>query len=74
MNCTKIGLDLTGGKNIKEKVPIPDSDYDTLKVIRHIAITNCPFRFAFSRIPRCGQLLRQKNRKNLTCNLCARFS
>ena len=36
-----------------------------LSVIRHIAITNCPFRFAFSHLPRCGQLLRQKDRKKL---------
>ena len=33
--------------------------------IRHIAITNCPFRFAFSHLPKCGQLLRQKGRKKL---------
>ena len=43
-------------------------------VIRHIAITNYPFRFAFSHLPRCGQLLRQKDRKNFTRSLCARFS
>ena len=42
--------------------------------IRRIAITNCPFRFAFSHLPRFGQLLRQKDRKNFTWNLCARFS
>ena len=42
--------------------------------IRHIAITNCPFRFAFSHLPRCGQLLRQKDRKNFTWNSCASFS
>ena len=42
--------------------------------IRHIAITICPFRFAFSHLPRCGQLLQQKDRKNFTWNLCARFS
>ena len=35
-------------------------------LIRHIAITNCPFRFAFSHLPKCGQLLRQKDRKNFT--------
>ena len=34
--------------------------------IRHIAITNCPFRVAFSHLPKCGQLLRQKGRKNFT--------
>ena len=43
-------------------------------VIRHIAITNCPFRFAFSHLPICGQLLVQKDRKFFTWNLCARFS
>ena len=38
-------------------------------LIRHIAITNCPFRFAFSHLPRCGQLLRQKTETSLheTC-------
>ena len=34
--------------------------------IRHIAITICPFRFAFSHLPRYGQLVRQKHRKNFT--------
>ena len=37
----------------------------TFYLIRHIAITNCPFRFAFSHLPKCGQLLRQKGRKTL---------
>ena len=46
----------------------------TFSLIRHIAITICPFRFAFSHLPRCGQLLQQKDRKNFTWNLCARFS
>ena len=36
--------------------------------ICHIAITNCPFRFAFSHLPGCGQLLRQKHK-----NLCVIF-
>ena len=42
-------------------------------IIRHIAITICPFRFAFSQRPRCGQLLRQKHGNDFTC-LCACFS
>ena len=42
--------------------------------IRHIAITNCLFRFAFSHLPRYGKLLRQKHRNNFTWNLCASFS
>ena len=42
--------------------------------IRHIAITICTFRFAFSHRPRCGQLLRQKHRNNFTWNLSASFS
>ena len=29
----------------------------TNHAIRHITITNCPFRFAFSHLPKCGQLL-----------------
>ena len=33
--------------------------------IRHIAITICPFRFAFSHLSKCGQLLQQKDRKKL---------
>ena len=41
--------------------------------IRHITITNCPFRFAFSHQPRRGQLLRQKHRNNFTWNWCASF-
>ena len=45
-----------------------------LSVIRHIAIKNCPLRFAFSHLPRCGQLMRQKHRNNFTWNLCASFS
>ena len=48
--------------------------YKIVSIIHHIAITNCPFRFAFSHLPKCGQLLRQKGRKNFTWNLCARFS
>ena len=45
-----------------------------IDAIRHIAITICPFRFAFSHLPKCGQLLRQKHRNNFTWSLCARFS
>ena len=45
-----------------------------LIAIRHIAITNCPFRFAFSHLPRCGQLLRQKDRKKLRVQGFLRFS
>ena len=41
--------------------------------IQNIAITNCLFRFPFSHLPRCRQLLRLKDRKNFTGNLCARF-
>ena len=44
--------------------------------IRHIAITNCPFRFAFSHLPRCGQLLRQKHRQlymKFVCNFFLDF-
>ena len=41
---------------------------------RHIAITNCPFGFAFNHLPRCGQLLRQKHRNNFTWRLYASFS
>ena len=47
--------------------------YGFSPAIRHIAITNCPFRFAFSHLPRCVQLLRQKHRNNFTWHLCARF-
>ena len=36
-----------------------------IRIICHIAITNCPFRFEFSHLPRCGQLLRQKHRNKL---------
>ena len=42
-------------------------------LIHHIAITICPFRFAFSHLPRCGQLFQQKHRNNLTSNFCANF-
>ena len=48
--------------------------YFLYELIRHIAITYCPFWFAFSHLPKCGQLLQQKGRKNFTWNLCARFS
>ena len=40
----------------------------------HIAIMNCPFRFAFSHLPRCWQLLTQKHRNNFAWYLCASFS
>ena len=43
-------------------------------VLRNIKITNRSFWFAFSHLPRCGQLFRQKYRNNLTWNLCATFS
>ena len=33
--------------------------------IRNIAITNCPFRFTFGHLPRCGQLLRLKQKTTL---------
>ena len=36
---------------------------NTIDTIRHIAIKNCPFRFAFSHPPRCGKLLRQKKKQ-----------
>ena len=44
-----------------------------LGIIRHIAITNCPFRFAFSHLPRCGQLLRQKAQKQLYIQFVCKF-
>ena len=34
--------------------------------IHHITITNCAFRFAFSHLPNCGQLLQPKYRRNFT--------
>ena len=44
-------------------------------LIRHIAITNCPFRFAFSHLPRYGQLLQQKHRmKQLDMKFVCKFS
>ena len=42
-------------------------------VIRHIAITICPFRFAFSHLPRCGKLFRQKYSNNFTWNFVQVF-
>ena len=49
------------------------SNKTSLCLIRHIAITICPFMFAFSHLPRCGQLLQQKHRNNLTWNFLCKF-
>ena len=43
-----------------------DTETSIMLIIRYITITNCPFSFAFSHLPRCGQLLRQKHRHNFT--------
>ena len=46
-----------------------ETDLDRV-TIRRVAITNCPFRFAFSHLPGCGQLLRQKDRKKTLYEIC----
>ena len=61
-------------KNCREHPIYHFVEWHFFSLIRHIAITNCPFRFAFSHLPKCGQLLRQKDRNNFAWNLCARFS
>ena len=39
---------------------------NNLQSICHITITNCPFRFAFSHLPRCGQLFATKEHAETT--------
>ena len=61
---SEYGLTISGHVTVlRQWLSEKNTDYI---IIRHIAITNCPFRSAFSHLPRCGQLLRQKHENNVT--------